>query len=217
VSSDGRGVSLIIPAYNEAGRVAEVVRVASASGVFAEILVVDDGSSDSTAEDAAAAGARVLKHERNLGKPQAMKTGLDATSGELVCFLDADLLSFDALHIELLVAPVRDGQCSAALAVFRGGRGATTLAQTIAPLISGQRCLERLLLDGFADWNTGYGIETALNSYLKKLGIDQRLVYWDGASHRMKEEKRGLARGFLDRLKMYWQILAAWVKSKLRR
>ena len=54
--------SLIIPAYNEAGRIAAVVKSALACQLVAEVLVVDDGSSDDTACEAEALGVRVLRH-----------------------------------------------------------------------------------------------------------------------------------------------------------
>jgi glycosyltransferase involved in cell wall biosynthesis len=67
-------VCALVPAFNEAGTIAEVV-----SGVqphVAAVLVVDDGSTDGTAERASAAGARVVSHARNQGKGHAVRTGL---------------------------------------------------------------------------------------------------------------------------------------------
>ena len=46
--------------------------------------------------------------------------------------------------------------------------------------------------------------------------MKQHIVYWDGAAQVMKEEKRGLWRGLRLRLRMYWQILVAWIRSKQR-
>ncbi len=87
-------LSLVIPAYNEAARVAPGLRRAqeylAARGLTYEVLVVDDGSSDATAEVAAAAGARVLRHARNRGKGAAVKTGVLASTGASVLISDAD-------------------------------------------------------------------------------------------------------------------------------
>ena len=69
----------VIPAYNEERHVAEVVRAVLEQGV--EALVVDDRSSDGTSERAKAAGARVVRHEENLGNGAALATGL-AWAGE---------------------------------------------------------------------------------------------------------------------------------------
>lgn len=83
--------AIAIPAY-EAGRtVGAVVRRALATGL--PVFVIDDGSTDRTAEEAAAAGARVISHGRNLGKGRALKTAFDALFAEgieAVVTLDAD-------------------------------------------------------------------------------------------------------------------------------
>jgi glycosyltransferase involved in cell wall biosynthesis len=216
-SRDERACCAIIAALNEASRVGAVVRVALASRLFEETVVVDDGSSDDTAQAAEGAGARVLVHEHNRGKPQALLTALKATTSELVCFLDADLLGVTTEHLRALVEPVRQGKAEVTVGVFRGGRLATTLAQRISPLISGERCLRRALLDDFHEWNSGYGIETALNHHFAQRGIMQQLVYWDGAGQVMKEEKVGFLRGVVWRARMFWQIFVAWLKTKFGR
>ena len=204
----------IIPAYNEEARVGFVAMVACESGLFSEVVVVDDGSRDKTAEAAESAGARVITHELNRGKPQAMLSGLRATQGEFACFLDADLTGITAEHLADLIAPVVSGDTQATVGVFRGGRSATTLAHKITPMISGQRCLRRTLLDDFTDWDAGYGIETALNHHLRRKGINQQLVAWTGAGQVMKEQKVGFWRGVAWRMRMFWQIFAAWLRTK---
>jgi dolichyl-phosphate beta-glucosyltransferase len=90
----GVELSVVIPAYNEAARVAPGLLRAGAylrsRGVTHELLVVDDGSRDGTAEVAAAAGARVLRHARNRGKGAAVRTGVLASGGARVLLSDAD-------------------------------------------------------------------------------------------------------------------------------
>lgn len=66
---------LIIPAYREAGRVAQVVREALAAGLGLDVVVVDDGSPDATAAEARSAGATVVSHPYNLGYGAALHTG----------------------------------------------------------------------------------------------------------------------------------------------
>jgi len=67
--------AILIPAFNEAGRITAVVESIHAAGVGAPLVVVDDGSSDETAEEARAAGAIVLSHPHNLGYGAALHTG----------------------------------------------------------------------------------------------------------------------------------------------
>ncbi len=208
-------VAAIIPAYDERPRVINVARTARDSGLFTEVIVVDDGSRDGTGEAVEAEpGLRLCRHERNQGKSQAMKTGLEACSAPLVCFLDADLLNVTAEHLAQLVDPVSSGDCRASLAVFSGGRTLTSLAQKISPLISGQRCLQRELLDSFSGWGSRFGVETAINEHLGDIGVQQRIVTWHGAAQVMKEEKRGCFGGFLARLGMYRDIMLARARHR---
>jgi glycosyltransferase involved in cell wall biosynthesis len=83
-------VSIVIPAFNEAGAIGDVVRGLHQSATWREILVVDDGSGDETAAAAAAAGARVVRHPYNKGNGAAVKSGIRAATGEFVLIIDAD-------------------------------------------------------------------------------------------------------------------------------
>jgi glycosyltransferase involved in cell wall biosynthesis len=83
-------VSIIIPAYNEEQAVGEVVRQLKCRYPNHEILVVDDGSADATAERAAAAGARVIRHPVNRGYGSALSSGIRAVRSDVVVFVDAD-------------------------------------------------------------------------------------------------------------------------------
>src|SRR5437016_12690008 len=67
-------IAAVIPAYNEEKHIGEVVRRTRQK--LDDVLVVDDGSADKTAERAREAGAEVIVHEKNLGKGETIKTGL---------------------------------------------------------------------------------------------------------------------------------------------
>lgn len=81
---------MVIPAYDEEEGIALVVEKAAAAASWLEVLVVDDGSRDRTAERAAAAGARVVRHPYNKGNGAAVKTGIREARGEVVLLMDAD-------------------------------------------------------------------------------------------------------------------------------
>lgn len=102
-----RPVSVVVPAYNEAeavgAQVEKVLHVLSSSELGHEVIVVDDGSYDLTAEEAARAGARVLKHAENRGYGAALKTGMGAAANEIIVIIDADG-TYPADQIPTLVA-----------------------------------------------------------------------------------------------------------------
>jgi glycosyltransferase involved in cell wall biosynthesis len=83
-------ISIIIPALNEAAVVGDVVASVSSILPEAEVVVVNDGSVDATAQAAEAAGARVISHDRTMGYGAALRTGIEGTVREYVLFCDAD-------------------------------------------------------------------------------------------------------------------------------
>ncbi len=87
---DPASTSVIVPAYNEADSVGELVAALGAVGAWHEILVVDDGSTDGTGERALAAGARVVRHPYNKGNGAAVKTGIRQATGTCVLIIDGD-------------------------------------------------------------------------------------------------------------------------------
>ena len=112
-------VSIVIPAYNESERIAAPLRTIlefiSTSGLNAEVIVVDDGSSDDTAAVANEVcklhpniSSEVVRYDKNRGKGFAVKTGLLAAKGDIALFTDADL-STPIEEISKLVDPIRNG------------------------------------------------------------------------------------------------------------
>src|SRR3989338_4298988 len=83
--------SLVIPAYNEEKTIAHVIKQAKLVKDISEIIVVDDGSKDRTSKIAKNLGVEVIKHHKNLGKGEALKTGISHARGTIILFLDADL------------------------------------------------------------------------------------------------------------------------------
>lgn len=88
--ADPARVSVVVPAYNEAASIADVVGMLRAAGAWREIVVVDDGSKDDTGARAEAAGAIVVRHPYNMGNGAAVKNGIRRATGEYVLIIDAD-------------------------------------------------------------------------------------------------------------------------------
>ncbi|MGI6129151.1 MAG: glycosyltransferase family 2 protein [bacterium] len=205
-------VAAVIPAYNEAGRIGNVLKAVSAVDEIAEIIVVSDGSTDETADEAREAGpkVKVLELPSNQGKGAALLAGLKATTASILVLLDADLVGLTPTHVQGLLRPVLVDRAPMAVAVFAQGRLATDLAQKIAPFLSGQRAVQRELLEQIPELDVSrFGVEVALTQYVHEQHISMVRVPWHDVTHVMKEEKLGLAKGLGARLKMYQEILSS--------
>jgi len=92
--NEDNGVTIVIPALDEALAIAEVIhavdKVMTSANITYELLIVDDGSTDNTAEVASEAGAHVIQHERNLGYGASLKTGIISAQYERIVITDAD-------------------------------------------------------------------------------------------------------------------------------
>lgn len=217
-------VCAVVPAYNEGERILPVLDTLAASPCVHEIIIVDDGSLDDTY--AVILGhsvcktdrARVLRHNPNRGKGSAMRTGAEATDADVLVFFDADLIGLTPPQVERVVHPVVTGKAAMSLGVFRGGRGWTTLAQILAPNISGQRAIRRdVFLAIPCLTRAGYGVELAITNYVLGEGLPIARVVLRDVTHPMKEEKLGFLRGARARFRMYWQMLPYMIRSLSRR
>lgn len=87
-------VSIIIPAFNEEQSIRQVIgelqTLAREQDILAEIIVVDDGSADATAQAALATGVRVIQHRNNRGYGASLKSGIEAASYNVIAIMDAD-------------------------------------------------------------------------------------------------------------------------------
>jgi glycosyltransferase involved in cell wall biosynthesis len=88
--ADPSAVSVVIPAYNEADVIGQVVGALAADAAWHEIIVVDDGSADAPARVAEGAGATVVRHPYNKGNGAAVKSGIRKATGEFVLIIDGD-------------------------------------------------------------------------------------------------------------------------------
>lgn len=169
--ADPSTVSVVIPAFDEAGAIGVVVHALRAAGDWREILVVDDGSVDETSIVAATAGARVIRHPYNKGNGAAVKTGIRHAAGEYILIIDADgqhsaadavrLVTFLGEYDLVVGARAGTGQASAArhvgnnllnwLASYLTGRQIPDLTSGLrAARTSGLREFLHFLPNGFS-------------------------------------------------------------------
>jgi glycosyltransferase involved in cell wall biosynthesis len=155
--------TVVMPAHNEALVIGDVIaRVRAAVGPAAEILVVDDGSTDNTSEVAEAAGARVIRRPYCFGNGSAVKAGVRAAQGDRIVLIDADGQHDPAQIPELLAALDEYDMVVAARApdshaslgrrlanrIFNGFASRLT-KKKIEDLTSGYRAVRREILEQF--------------------------------------------------------------------
>lgn len=227
-------VAVVIPAKDEAERVAATVRACRAIPRVDLVVVVDDGSTDETQTHARAAGAVTVRHSVSRGKASALETGAaivamrDYSDGpsRLLLFIDADL-SDSAAACSELVPPVLDGIADMSVAVppkqaGAGGRGRVVRADRraiaaatgwapVAPL-SGQRCLTREAYEAAAPLATGWGVEVALSIDVLSSGLTVIEVPCN-ITHRVTGNDRA---GVMHRAAQYRDVMRAVAARRLR-
>lgn len=157
-------VSIIIPAFNEDQVIGDLVSGIKELYPDFEIIVVDDGSSDKTAEEAIRAGALVYSHPYNIGNGAAVKSGIRAASGDILVFMDGDG-QHDPADIEKLLAnfPHYDMVVGA-----RSGSGQASFG----------RALGNKLYNWFASYVTKFSVKDLTSGFRAvKADIARNFVY----------------------------------------
>ena len=126
-------VSVVIPALNEAARIAEVVRYALSDAMTGEVIVIDDSSVDDTAHLAREAGATVITSSM-LGKGVSMRDGAKAAQYDVVVYLDGDLTGLQPNIITDLATPILAGQADFVKGQF-GRRAGRVTELTAKPML----------------------------------------------------------------------------------
>jgi glycosyltransferase involved in cell wall biosynthesis len=201
-------VDCIIPARDEAPTIAANVAAALGCAAVREVIVVDDGSSDGTAEVAAGAGAKVVRLEGSAGsKAHALRAGADATDADVLLFADADCVGLSARHLDAVVEPVLAGRAMLSIGTFDYGRFWNPQVLRWPPL-SGERCVPRWVFDAIpASKLDGYTVEVRINEVACKQRLPVSARTLSGVHHRTKRDKFGRAEGMRRTWQMYKALL----------
>jgi glucosyl-3-phosphoglycerate synthase len=229
--ASGTTVSVVLPALDEEATVGDIVStirrdLMERTPLVDELLVVDSGSTDRTARTAADAGARVVHRDSILpqlpvvpGKGEVLWRSLLATSGDVVCFIDADLREFDSAFVSGIVGPLltepdvqfvkamydRPLETEEATIPAGGGRVTELVARPLLNLywpalagfvqpLGGEYAARRSLLERLP-FPTGYGVELGLLvDALELVGLDALAQVDVGVRHHRHQDSQALGR-----------------------
>ncbi|MEK7607064.1 MAG: glycosyltransferase [Patescibacteria group bacterium] len=211
-------VAAIIPALNEEKTIGGVVRTLKSSPFVHEVIVVSDGSTDHTAQEATAAGADAVQVlSTRGGKGNAMAYGLTRTDAPIIFFADADLKRLNVDHIRAILEPVLEGKRAMNVGLRDRGRFWTWPAKFL-PLIGGERALRREVFDNIpGHLRQGFKVEIAMNAYCRANNLSYGYVVMPGIGIVRKMEKFGVLRGFVEYIKMWIAVGKAMFEVRLAR
>ncbi|MBF8983026.1 glycosyltransferase family 2 protein [Lutibacter sp. B2] len=218
-------ITVLIPAYNEGTRIKNTIQAIKKSIYVDRIVVIDDGSVDTTFETAKKENAEVYRLDRNRGKGYAMNYGLDKviSNSKIIIFLDGDLQE-TASEVDKLIYPILEDEADFTIAKFprakkKGGFGLVKnlaksgvkfyTGQSIDTTLSGQRAFKTEILKRVGNLPSGYGVEVGMTIDILNMGYRVKEVEV-GMTHR--ETGRDL-QSFLHRGKQFYHILLTLIKK----
>ena len=220
-------LSVVIPVYNEAATIEQIVEAVRRVPIDKEVILVDDGSADGTrekvAELARAPGVRALFHETNRGKGAALRTGFQAACGEIVIVQDADL-EYDPAEYPRLIRPIVDGRADVVFGSrFVGGESHRVLyfwhrvGNTLLTLLSNMltnmnltdmetcyKVFRREVIQDIRIEEDRFGFEPEIAAKVARKGCR---VYEVGISYHGRTYEEGKKIGWRDGLRAIWCIL----------
>lgn len=209
-------VSCIIPTYNEEPRIGEVLKAVSGCPLIDEVLVIDDCSTDNTSDILAQyTNITYGKLPVNQGKSKAVCHGVKIAKGEIIFFLDADLMHLSADDITELLQPVISGKVDMTLSLRNTFPTKDPISQKLGiDHLSGERAFHKKIIMPYLDDIAklpGFGLETFINRLIVKNKYSIQIVYWKNVASPLKSYKYNLSGHFVD-LKDYLKMWRAIFK-----
>lgn len=195
-------VDVVMSARNEAPTIGANIAAALGCRHVRRVIVVDDGSTDTTAAVAEDAGATVVRRPDSTGsKAHAMQAGVDVTDATHILFVDADCTDLRSDHLDAICEPVLAGRAEMSLGAFDYGWLNWLVLR--CPPLSGERIISRQIWEAIPPTKlAGYTIEIRINEIVTERRLRTSVRTMVGVHHRTKRAKFGMVEG----LRRTWQM-----------
>lgn len=200
-------ISAILPCYNEKTRIIPIIDQIKKVPLVNEIIVVDDGSKNATRKILQQIkGIKLITHLKNKGKTQAIKTGVDNSTSDILIFIDSDLKNFKNKHLISLLTPILNNSCDLVLSQ-KEKESLHCRLSGFSVAYTGERVIKKKLILKYPEIfdNPGYLLEASINKiFFKKYRVGK--IFLKNVGQWSKTKKIGV-KGILGDVKMLIKIV----------
>jgi glycosyltransferase involved in cell wall biosynthesis len=206
-------VTAIVPAYNEATRIGAVLAVLTQCECLDEIIVIDDGSTDNTKEIVEQfQNIQYIQNQKNLGKGKSLDIAIEAASGDIFFFCDADVKGLRRSVVNAIVAPVQSGKVEMFIGMRNRKIFVLRFIFVFLALLGGERAMTRSLWEILPEfYKKRFRVEAGLNFFAAHYKRGFRFKVFHGLTQTIKEKKYGFLRGFKSRMGMTFDSVVAFL------
>ncbi len=210
-------LEVVIPAYNEAGRIEIVLKSLKKCPSVGKIYVVDDGSEDETHEIVKSInGINLLSHDKNIGKGAALITGIKKTQGDPFLIMDADLIGVSEKHISEMINIFKSEDNISLVNGLVDKGDFSPVIKDLQKLVTGIRLIKREVWENLQNEEVkkGYEVDYLIYKKAKKIGKIKTETL-KGLKHFNKLDKNGPLKGVALQIKMIFGIIYKTIKRKI--
>lgn len=206
-------ISVIIPVYNEERTISSILEILLSWGKACEIILINDGSVDRTlrAIKQFSSQIKIITYKKNRGKGYALTRGIEESTGDILLFIDGDLIGLTYKALNVVVNPLIHDSADMTIGVRMLPRYSKI---DIFKILGGERALKRAYIISNLPRikKSGYGVELILNEMYKKKRV--RYVTIPYVTHLIKYEKQNFPEAMVSYIKEAKDLIAQVVKQQ---